>query len=475
MGSPISANVSSTIWILGRVPCSKAWSCLAICFLAGVSNASTADEAHPPNIILILADDLGRECLGCYGGNSYQTPNLDRMAAEGMRFETCYATPLCATTRDLLLSGQYNFRSYRDWDEMDFERSTFAHDLKKAGYVTAAVGKWHRGGWDRSPKGPRAAGFDRYCSFNYPEMFELQKEGRGGNCFWWTHLWQDDRPVEVKDRGTSDYLNDYAAQFIRDHREKPFFLYYAMNLVHRPFVATPDHIDTEDFEQRTAKRGRVESFASMVSYLDTLVGRTLDVLKAEGLDDNTIVIFTSDNGTDNGAEASTLRSKFRDREVGGGKYYPTELGANIPFLVRWPGVTKGGTVAPALTDFSDLRPTFCQLAGLPRPDDLRLDGQSLVPVLRGESDTHRPWIYTYGNYDRSSKKYKRPHQYPKGFTHYLRDARWKYGSDGCLFDLAADPFEEKPISGELEGDAAKARKRLADALRKLRNSQPRRW
>ena len=450
-------------------------SCAAICILVALACATLAGETQRPNIVFVLADDLGRECLPCYGGASYQTPHLDRLAAEGMRFETCYATPLCATTRDLLLSGQYNFRSYRDWDEMDFDRSTLAHDLQKAGYATAAVGKWHRGGWDRLPKGPRLAGFDRYCSFNYPEMFHLQKQGQGGNCYWWTHLWQDDRRVEVKDQGTSDYLNDYAARFIREHREKPFFLYYAMNLVHRPFVATPDYADSEDFEQRTAKKGRVENFAPMVAYLDTLVGRLLEVLKTECLEKNTIVIFTADNGTDNVGEASTLRSIFHGREVRGGKYYPTELGANVPFLVRWPGVVKPGTVTQALTDFADLRSTFCQLARRPLPNQLVLDGQSLVPVLTGKSRSHRPWIYTYGNHDRSSKKYKKPEQYPNGFTHYVRDGRWKYGSDGQLFDLAADPFEETPLTGELNAEAAEARKRLAGNLEALRRSQPRRW
>ena len=448
--------------------------CTAVSLLNVFVCATFAEETRRPNIVLILVDDLGRECLGCYGGRSYQTPHLDQLAAEGMRFETCYATPLCATTRDLLLSGQYNFRSYYDWNEMDFDRSTLAHDLQQAGYATAAVGKWHRGGWSRTPKGPKAAGFDRYCSFNYPEMFQLQNEGRGGNCYWWTHLWQDDRRVEVKDQGTSDYLNEYAIEFIRKRRKRPFFLYYAMNLVHRPFVATPNRVDAETFEQRTAKKGQVENFASMVAYLDTLVGRILDALKAEGLGENTIVIFTADNGTDNVAEASTLRSKFLGREVRGGKYYPTEMGANVPYLVRWPGVVKAGTVTRALTDFSDLRPTFCQLAGRARPEDLFLDGQSLLPVFT-ESVTHRPWIYTYGNYDRSSKKYKKPEQYPKGFTHYVRDERWKYGCDGRLFDLAADPFEEAPLSGQLTGEAAAARERLAEALEELRNTEPRRW
>lgn len=447
---------------------------LPLLLLVWASTLHAADRSRP-NIVLILADDLGRECLSCYGGNSYQTPNLDRLAAEGMRFETCYATPLCATTRDLLLSGQYNFRSYRDWNEMDFDRSTLAGDLREAGYVTAAVGKWHRGGWDLSPQGPRAAGFQRYCSFNYPEMFRLQNEGSGGNCYWWTHLWQDDKRAEIKDQGTSDYLNDYAVRFIREHHQQPFFLYYAMNLVHRPFVATPDHVDSESFEQRTAKKGKVENFASMVAYLDTLVGRFMDVLKAEGLEENTIVIFSADNGTDNVAEASTLRSKFREREVQGGKYYPTELGANVPLIVRWPGVVQGGTVTQALTDFSDFRPTFCQLAERDVPNDLVLDGRSLVPVLAGKAETHRQWIYTYGNYDHSSKKYKKPQQYPKGFTHYVRDSRWKYGSDRRLFDLARDPFEETPLTGEFEGEAAEARERLAKTLKQLRHSEPRTW
>lgn len=450
-----------------------AFACTLLTRPAPGGEVSGKDRA--PNIVLILADDLGRECLGCYGGTSYKTPNLDRLAGEGVRFETCYATPLCATTRDLLLSGQYNFRSYRDWDEMDYDRSTIAQDLQRAGYVTGQAGKWHRGGWTRCPKGPRAAGFDRYCSFDYPEMFRLQNEGRGGNCYWWTHLWQDDQRVEVKDRGSSDYFNDYATRFIRENRARPFFLYYAMNLVHRPFVATPDRAATETFEQRTAKKGRVENFPFMVAYLDALVGRLLEVLRVEGLEENTIVIFSADNGTDNVAEASTLRSEFLGRQVQGGKYYPTEMGVNVPLLIRWPGVAKAGTVCPAPADLSDVRPTLCQLAGRQPPEDIVLDGRSLVPVLTGETDSHREWVYSYGNFDHSSKKYKKPEQFPKGFTHYLRDGRWKYGSNGRLFDLSTDPFEEKPLKGDLDADAQAAKQRLSKSLRNLRRSQPKRW
>jgi arylsulfatase A len=246
-------------------------------------------------------------------------------------------------------------------------------------------------------------------------------------------------------------------------------------MLHRPFVAMPDHADSESFEQRTAKRGRAENFPAMVRYLDTLVGRVLEVLRSEGLEENTIVIFTADNGTDNASEASTLRSRYRGREVRGGKYYPTELGVDVPLLVRWPGVVQAGSVSRALTDLSDFRPTFCQLAGAALPGDIALDGRSLVPVLTGEVKSHREWIYTYGNFDRSSKKYKRPEQFPDGFIHCVRDQRWKYGSDGRLFDLETDPFEEQPLFGNISEEAVEAKQRLETVLERLRNSTPRRW
>ena len=173
-----------------------------VCALHGARLSCAADK---PNFVIIFCDDLGYGDLSTFGHPTIKTPRLDAMAAEGQKWTNFYvAACVCTPSRAGLLTGRLPIRNGMCSDKrrvlfpdsakgLPPSEITIATALKKEGYRTAAVGKWHRGGWNRTPKGPKLAGFDRYCSFDYPEMFELQKEGRGGNCFWWTHLWQDDR------------------------------------------------------------------------------------------------------------------------------------------------------------------------------------------------------------------------------------------------------------------------------------------
>ena len=222
-------------------------------------------------------------------------------------------------------------------------------------------------------------------------------------------------------------------------------------------------------------RGQVENFVPMLGYADRLVGKLLDALKELGLEQNTIVLFTGDNGTDNVIEARNIRSRFLGQEVRGGKYFPTELGVNVPLLVRWPGRVNPGSVSKALVDFTDVLPSFADAAGAKLPPDYALDGRSFVPVLLGRAQAPKEFIYSWGNFEQSSKKYKEPQLHQEQWLHIVRDGRWKLYSDGRLFDTQIDFLEGKPVVPGTQPEADAARTRLKQQLETLRKTQPRAW
>jgi len=421
-----------------------------------------------PNIILILADDLGRETLGAYGGSSYKTPNLDKLATDGLRFDVCYATPLCSPTRVELLSGRYNFRNYTEWGAFDFENErTIAQVVGEAGYDTAVVGKWHLGGWEERPFGVKRAGFDRYATFNYPEVL-AQHKTVGGNVFWNTLTWTDGERYHTGDNYTPAYYRDYAVKFIQAHAKEgaaPYFLYYPLALAHRPFVVTEE---TGDASQQGQKS--VEHFPPMVAYIDRIVGEIRQAVEDSGQAENTLILFSADNGTDDVNEAKTLRSEFMGQMVPGGKYLPSELGANVPLLAWWPGTIEPGRTYGKPIDFTDMLPTFRELSGSDL--DAPSDGHSFVPVLKGEGDSPRKYAYTWGIFEHSSKKYKTPIEYQDELLHILRDDRWKYYSDGRLIDTKEDFLEENPVP---ENQRPEIRDRMRRELEKLRGSGERLW
>ena len=441
--------------------------------LIGCSSNSSENPANmqQPNIIFILADDFGRELLSVYGGTSYDTPVLDRMSEQGLTFTDSYATPMCAPTRMMFLTGQYNFRNYDDWNEMNYDLKTVAHYMQDAGYVTGMAGKWHRGGWDLEPKGPRKAGFMNYSSFNYPE-YNL-------NPFWGITIWQDGEPVELgKYDSSSDYFNNYLIEFIENNKDHPFFFYYPLNLVHRPFLPVPTNPDIHEAylrEKLTRNRGELEYFQENVAYLDKLIGRVLTTLEEQGLIDNTIVIFSGDNGTDNVQEARELRSDFKGQSVMGGKYFPTELGVNVPLIVYAPGFVSEARIVRTPVDFTDLLPTFYELSGFQPTENLDTDGLSFAPLLYGEDFSGREWIYSYGNFEHNSSKYKDPVNNPDAFYHVISNGEWKYYSDGRLFNVGKDKIEENQIPPGYSEESEAARNKLMYELERLRGSEPKLW
>jgi len=435
-------------------------------------------EQTKPNILLILADDLGRELLSFYGGQSgYETPNLDRLARDGMRFQTCYATPMCVPSRVEILTGRYSFRNYFSWDHIDRSQPTVAQLLKRAGYRTAMAGKWHpKGDWHLDPAPPVHAGFDKYCSYESDKMF-AQAKAFAGNRFWGGTILRNGAEEKLTRYGP-EVFSDFLVKFMKADRTRPFLAYYCMNSMHRPFQPTPDHPNAplpgkpapRDWR---GSRGKPENFRPMLKYADKMVGKL--ILAANQQKRETIIIFTADNGTDNVGEAKTIRSRFLDQSVRGGKYFPTELGVNVPLLVHWKGKTTPGQTCDKLVEFTDILPTLLDLAGVNPPADHHLDGRSIVPFLLGKAATPKPFVITWGNYENNSRRYKDPANNTDKLLDVIRGPRFKYYSDGRLFNANRDIMEKNPIPAGKNPTADKARTELKTALEELRQTSPRRW
>lgn len=406
-------------------------------------------SASRPNIILIMADDLGYECLGSYGSISYKTPVLDKLAGNGLRFEHCYSQPLCTPSRVKIMTGRSNGRNYIKWGVFPFEETTFAHVMKAAGYDTCIVGKWQLKG--RRTEGPRVAGFDEYCLWHMTDIAARSKGSRyrkpqiiqNGE---WLH--------NLKDKYGPDVFRDYILDFIERHRSstsKPFFVYYPMVLTHKPFVPTP-----ESSEWGQAVKGK-KYFRHMVTYMDKTIGHIVSKLDTLRLRENTLLLFTADNGT-----PRDIVSKMQDgSSIQGGKESTTDAGTHVPLIANWKGVTPV-KVSPDLVDFSDFLPTIADAAGAFLPRNLEIDGRSFLPQLRGEKGNPRDWIFCW---------YEPRINLDGPWKRFARDRRWKLYGDGNyrragkLFDVPADPPEKRPIEPGQGGlEAADARARLQAVL-----------
>ena len=273
---------------LSKVRCgvASAWVCLLLC-------SSAVAAAERPNIVLIMADDLGVECLGTYGALDYKTPVLDKMARAGVQFDRCYSTPLCTPSRVQLMSGRYTHRNYIGFGKYPATELTFGNLLRDAGYATCMVGKWQLGGDHRRP---HELGFDEYCLHNaIPTAKPFKRNTRGRERYWgYPVIVSDGELYESKERYGPDMLNEYARDFIRRKKDGPFFLYYPMLLTHSPFCPSPH---SKDGDKSGARVCEIKYFKDNVEYADHLVGRILATLEEEGVRDNTVVIFTGDNGT----------------------------------------------------------------------------------------------------------------------------------------------------------------------------------
>ena len=350
-----------------------------------------AAECRPLNIILIMADDLGPEMLGCYGAEDVQTPHIDRLAREGTFFKTCWATPVCGPSRALIMTGRYGFRT-GEWNmgdrpggpkwarpELNFckDQPTFGKMLRRAGYATALAGKWQLSA--PSFENITGAGFDEYCIWSIPfhegygSRGVRNKEGAkssGGSRYWHPSIEQNGKMIRTTEADYGpDLYCDFLINFMRKNKEKPFLLYYPMCLPHEPIGATPVWDGEINSDVHTIRRN--------VEYIDVLVGRLAAAVEEEGLDGRTVFIFCGDNGTETN-----------------GKNTPTDMACRVPMILRGPGIKAQGQVE-ALMDLSDIMPTLAAFAETSLPSGFSYDGHDMTPVLSGESDGMREWIFSY--------------------------------------------------------------------------------
>lgn len=411
-----------------------------------------------PNIILIMADDMGRETLGCYGGTSYRTPNIDRLAQTGLRFGHAYATPLCTNTRIQLMTGKYNNRNWLAFGLLSPEAKTFGHFMQEAGYRTCIAGKWQLtsydppnfpGGAARRGKGmhPRAAGFHEYCLWHTGHTED--KGSRYANPV----IDQNGSILDGDGKYGPDIWTDYIRDFITRHQEEPFFVYYPMALPHWPFVPTPDSDEWRNSDQRLVED--LKHASEMIEYTDKAVGRIVDHVDALGLGENTIILFYTDNGTD-----WRVTSRMGERLVRGGKSFPNDPGTRVPLIVRWPSRPHlAGRTSRALVDSTDFLPTLSSLAGAPPKRVSDLDGQSFHRILTGEGNSTRRWVYMHQD-PRPGWDKDRFH-----LIRFARNRRYKLYEDGRLFAMSQDPMEERPLFVWGDGQESRsARTRLQGVL-----------
>ncbi len=400
--------------------------------------AAAARRPRPLNILLIMADDLGHEKLGCYGGTSFPTPQLDKLAAGGMRFEHCYSNPLCTPSRVKIMTGRYLFRNYVGFGRYPDGEVSFGDVLKRAGYATCIGGKWQLSG----KVDPADIGFDEYALLT-------------GARYWGGGLNQTGEKVGYDDdQYTTDHLCDFFEKFMGRHRSRPFFIYYPMKLIHTPIQRTPDSTGAED-----------QHYGDMVRYMDKTVGRLVRTLDGLGLRQRTLVLFTGDNG-------SARASKLHGQSTKGGKGRMHDQGTRVPLIANCPGTVPAGKVCGDLVDFSDFLPTLAQAAGAPLPADRVIDGYSFYPQILGREGKPREWAFVH-HWQHGRK--------PETQYQWARDKRFKLyrvvkGSDpkvdGRFYDVASDPLETEPIPpGRGSAETEAARRRLAHVLDTIKDHQ----
>ena len=423
--------------------------CYALCFFCSIADTLFADQqqkSSKPNIVLIMADDFGYECVSANGGQSYKTPNLDRLAASGVRFEHCHVQPLCTPTRVQLMTGRYNIRNYLNFGTLPRNEVTFGQLLKQSGYVTGICGKWQLG---KEVDSPQHFGFDEALLWQH-----TRRPARYAN----PGLEYNGKEVEYP---LGSYgpkiINDFAIDFASRYKDRPFLLYYPMMLTHSPYQPTPDSDRWDPATQGEKQKDQPSNFADMVEYMDKMVGRLDAKLSELGIRDNTLLIFLGDNGT-----GRTITSRFRGVDLQGGKGTTTHLGTHVPLIVSWPGVLKAGRVLGDLVCSVDILPTICD-AG--RVDvEHSIDGVSFLPTLVGKPATPRDSLYCW---------YSPRQKLDLSVKEYAFNREFKLYRTGELYRIDKDALEVTPLdTRNLDRESLAAKQMLQRTLDQYTNARP---
>jgi arylsulfatase A-like enzyme len=410
--------------------------------------AATAILAQQPNILIILADDLGYEALGTYGGLDYSTPELDTMAAEGVRFDRAYTSPVCTPTRVSLHTSLYTSDHGHTRvlpvhngtsDIVDFiAMPTFAQLLRAAGYRTSVTGKWQLATYDKNPTHLTDSGFDSWY------IWQIWDDAAGAKTKrYWDGTFNHDG-TKLEFTGTSQYGPDLLADYVTDQMTaardagEPFLIVHNMLLPHEEdgfFIQTPDDVALS----------RPASLANMINYMDKLVGQILYDVDALGIRENTYVFFIGDNGTDTDAVRNTV-----DGPVTGQKRTLDDGGTHVPFIVWGPSGIGANRTINDLVDITDVFPTVCSLAGVNIPGSIPYRGHSLVPQLEGRPGLTRRYVHQ-GIYDIFDNQEREA----------IFDGEWRLQLDGTLTDGRVPTSETTVAPGNPEGDAVRPRVQYA--------------
>jgi arylsulfatase A len=410
-------------------------------YLAALAALALPAAAAPqkPNILFIFGDDAGIDSFGCYGSDRAKslTPNIDALAKTGTKFERCYATPLCGPSRCVIMTGRYGFRSGGLTNQTAGNASfkdepSLAKILKSAGYATGMAGKWRQ-----MSDSPGDWGFDEFIT-----------DPTAAGWYWKQSYTKNGKEVMTdKEVYCPDVNNDFAIDFIRRHKDQPFYFYLPSHLIHGPILRTPDSKPGVEARQL---------YDDNIAYLDKTVGTLVAELEKLGLREKTLILFSTDNGTSQVGyqpqhDPNSTTGKIGGRAMHGIKGQLLEGGSRVPLIANWKGTTPAGKVLNDLIDFSYLLPTFAEAAGATLPANVKFDGRSFLPQIRGESGTPREWIYVQ-----------------LGAGWYVRDDGWKLNQNGELFSMKDAPFVEAPVPADSKDPAAQAaRKRLQTVLADL--------
>jgi arylsulfatase A-like enzyme len=383
-----------------------------------------------PNIIYILADDLGIGDVSVYGSDSNRTPIIDGLAKGGMLFKHAYTAPLCGPSRALILTGRYAFRTGAVNQDMcsnvkPENEVMIPAVLKQQGYITSMTGKW-----GQLPLNPSDFGFDDYIRF------------KGSGVYWGNEKAKAETYTENgvdRELGKNympDVMHNHMVNWMVTNKDKPFFLYYSLVEVHGQILPTPDSKIGSDI------------YADNLAYMDKLVGKLLKTLDSLQLRENTLIVFMGDNGT---AGPYAKRGTIGGKQLSGKKGEMLECGGLVPTIANWPGVIAPNQITQTLIDASDLLPTFAAVAGAKLSTKNVLDGRSFLPQLLGKEGKPREWIFC-----------------ELGNKWYIRDAKWKLTREDELFDMSNSPFQEKLVTDYQNNITAKeAHDRLKLVLEKL--------